>query len=126
VSLGNQDNSSYSELWAKFSILKNIDLPAQNPWVLLELLPYTDRFFGGNQIGQVGFLQICKRSFFFERMVFEDEENGQWVVPIHMISAFLFLFLFSEQCEANQIFSVAWLLSVTLGFGKQVTQILCS
>jgi hypothetical protein len=83
-------------------------------------------FFGGNQIGQVGFLQICKRSFFFERMVFEDEENGQWVVPIHMISAFFFLFLFSEQCEANQIILVAWLLSVTLGFGKQVTQILCS
>jgi len=83
-------------------------------------------FFGGNQIGQVGFLQICKRSFFFRRIVFEDEENGQWVVPIHMISAFFFFFLFSERCEANQIISAKWLLSFILGFGKQVTQVLCS
>jgi hypothetical protein len=34
-----------------------------------------------------------KKFLFFEKMVFEDEENGQWVVvPIHMISAFFFFF----------------------------------
>lgn len=77
-------------------------------------------------MGSLVFFKYAKEVSFFERMVFEDEENGQWVVPIHMISAFFFLLLFSERCEANQIISVAWLLSVTLGFGKQVTQILCS
>jgi hypothetical protein len=49
---------------------------------------------GATKLGSLVFFKYAKEASFFERMVFEDEENGQWVVPIHMISAF---FSFSFQ-----------------------------
>jgi hypothetical protein len=44
-------------------------------------------FLGATKLGRLVSFKYAKEVSSFERMVFEDEENGQWVVPIHMISA---------------------------------------